>query len=67
MTWNEPRDCELCGAKGRDIHYQIVEYADALPGMRYAQIARCDDRVTCRARVELDGVWPLKEAGRVTV
>ena len=59
-VWTEPTECALCGWKGREITVLLVEWADALPGMRFAHLARCDDRRACRARVEDKGeTWPL--------
>lgn len=61
-VWNEPTECALCGDTGRDIHPQLVEWLDALPGMKWEHIARCDRREDCRERVEARGdKWPINE------
>jgi hypothetical protein len=61
-VWTEPTECALCGSTGRDIHMQLVKWVDALPGMQYEHVARCDDRPACRARVESEGKpWPIIE------
>jgi len=62
-VWTEPTECALCGWKGHGIHVQLVEWAEALPGMRFAHVDRCDDRVACRARVQAAGkTWPITGA-----
>jgi hypothetical protein len=61
-SWAKPTECELCGQKGRDIDYQLVEWIEGLPGMKYQHVARCDDRTACRARVEDRGeTWNVNE------
>jgi hypothetical protein len=61
-VWTEPTECSLCGAKGREIRTRLVEWVDALPGMRFAHISRCDDEPTCRQRLAAQGEkWPIVE------
>lgn len=61
-AWSEPEVCALCHAKGERMHIRLVEWLDAPPGMTYEQVARCDDRAACRARVEAAGeTWPVAE------
>jgi hypothetical protein len=63
-VWTEPTECSLCGTTGRDIHYQLVEWLDALPGMKWSHVARCDDRAGCRARVQTKGeTYPVAMKG----
>ena len=59
-VWTEPKECDLCGVKGQPMHVQLIEWLDALPGMKYAWLNRCDDRAGCRARVQVAGKpWPI--------
>lgn len=67
-VWQEPTECALCEAKGHGIAYQLVEWVDALPGMRWAHVPRCDDRDACRARFIANAKandepekWPVAE------
>jgi hypothetical protein len=64
-VWTEPTECAICGWKGRDLRRGLVEWVDALPGMRYAHVDRCDDRQACRARVQAAGKpWPIHDGKR---
>jgi hypothetical protein len=64
-VWSEPKECALCGAKGFPVKVGLVEWADALPGMKYEHLARCEQRDACRSRVEAKGEqWPVREAAR---
>ena len=61
MTWREPSVCVLCGNTA-NVRNGLVQWADALPGMRYEHVARCVDREACRARVQSEGKpWPVVE------
>ncbi|HJP89284.1 MAG TPA: hypothetical protein VJ850_09650 [Candidatus Limnocylindrales bacterium] len=64
MTRHET--CVLCGASGRDVHRQLVEWsnemAEARGGRPFDNVLRCDDRLACRARSAAAGVlWPLND------
>jgi hypothetical protein len=62
-VWSKPRECELCGISGERLEAKaLVEWLEALPGMTYAHVDRCDDRAACRARVEAAvKAWPVRE------
>lgn len=63
-VWTEPTECSICGSKNRDVHYRLVEWADALPGMRFAHVPCCEDESACRARVVASKKkWPIRERG----
>ena len=62
MTWNEPRECGLCGSEGL-IRWTVAYWPDRPAGMRYEQVVRCVDRDPCRARVlARGGEWPADQA-----
>jgi hypothetical protein len=64
-VWSEPKECQLCGAKGFPVKVGLVEWADALPGMKWSHVARCENRVACRERFEATAKkgekWPVRE------
>ncbi len=59
--WRESDMCRLCERTDNDVKLRLVRWRDALPGMQYEHVPRCEDRAACQSRVQAAGrVWPLE-------
>jgi hypothetical protein len=47
--------CVLCDQTDHHVKVSLVEWADPIEGQRFSAVARCQDRVACRKRVEAKG------------
>ena len=54
--------CALCGQTDYQVKVALVEWRDPVEGQRFSAVARCQDRVGCRRRVEESGQeWEVVE------
>jgi len=47
--------CVLCGQTDYHVKVSLVEWSEPIEGQRFSAVARCQDRVACRKRVEDKG------------